>query len=150
VRVSALAALALLAGCSSGAETLSFAPIAACFKVEQPMEKVFRSADEWQDFHRGAALRPADPVPAVDFAQKMVVARFDGGGSACVGFAIESVEVDGDGVTVQAARHTSPNPCILILAYPQVVLEVPRRDLPVRFRIRDVQSDPPAETRPCF
>jgi len=102
------------------------------------------------DFHRSAALRPADPPPAVDFAQKMVVARFDGGGSACVGFTIEAVEVDGDAVTVQATRHTSPGPCILILAYPQVVLEVPRRDLPVAFRIRDVQSDPPAETRPCL
>jgi hypothetical protein len=146
----ALGSLALLAGCSAGVETLTFGRIAVCFRVEQPMEKVFRTIQEWEDFHRSAALRPSDPVPVVDFAQNMVVARFDGGGSSCVGFTIESVEVDGDAVTVQATRHSSTKPCILILAYPQVVLEVPRRDLPVRFRIRDVQSDPPAESRSCF
>jgi hypothetical protein len=146
----AFGSLALLAGCSAGVETLTFARIAACFRVEQPMEKVFRSAQEWEDFHRSAALRPADSVPAVDFAQKMVVARFDGGGSACVGFTVESADVDDDVVVVRATRNTSPSPCIAILAYPQVLLEVPRRDLPVRFLIRDLRSDPPAESRSCF
>lgn len=143
-------AAALLAGCPADGEVLPFKPVGGCFKVEQPAEKVFRTAEEWEEFHRNAALRPPDGAPAVDFAQKMIVAHFDGSGSACVGFTVESVAVGRGALTVQATRNTSPNPCIAVVAYPQVVLEVPRRDLPVRFRIRDIRKDPPAQPKACF
>jgi hypothetical protein len=143
-------ALALPACPRDGEGALAFSPLAVCFRVEEPAEKVFRTAGEWEAFHRASALRPSDGAPPVDFAQKMVVGHFDGSGSACVGFTVERVEVGKEAVTVRATRHASPNPCILVVAYPQLVLELPRRDLPVKFRIVDARDAPPASQKACF
>ncbi|HUG54846.1 MAG TPA: hypothetical protein VMR21_14650 [Vicinamibacteria bacterium] len=139
-------ALALLAGCEGGAETLTHSVLSVCLRVEQPTERVFRTAEEWRAFADPVAR---GPVPAPDFGQVMVAAHFDGTGSACVGFTVESVEESGGEVVVEATRHTSPDPCIAVLAYPQLVLTIERRDLPVRFRIRDVMDRVPGATPPC-
>jgi hypothetical protein len=142
-------AVILLGGPVGGDDAVAFSPVNVCFKVERPTEKAFRTAEEWEAFNRAAALRLADGAPPIDFEQKMVVAHFDGSGSACVGFTVEKVEIGDNAVTVRATRSTSPHPCIAVVAYPQVVLEVPRKNLPVRFRIRNVRKEPSVQPRRC-
>jgi Fe-S cluster biogenesis protein NfuA len=141
------AALAFVVAACDATEALRYAPVAVCLRVEQPSEQVFRTAEEWAAFvrrHGGAAS-----VPSFDFGTTMVAAHFDGTGSACVGFTVESVEATDDEIVVQATRHTSPDPCIAVLAYPQLVIAVDRRDLPVRFRIRDVSDRMPGVAPSC-
>lgn len=141
------AVLALVVAACDGVEAVRYAPVAVCLRVEQPSEQVFRTAEEWAAFIRryGAAAS----VPSFDFGTTMVAAHFDGTGSACVGFTVESVEAGDDEVVVQATRHVSPDPCIAVIAYPQLVIAVDRRDLPVRFRIRDVSDRTPGVAPSC-
>jgi hypothetical protein len=131
---TAMACAALLSCAEPVEEALAFRLLPTCFQREQSLEQTVRTAAEWQalaGLHRGA-------LPPVGFDSDMVALRLDGGGSACVRFSVDSVEVTESRVLVNAVRHTSPDPCILILAYPQLVLSFPQRDLPVNFRIRDV------------
>jgi hypothetical protein len=136
---------ALLA-CSETGAALTYSVLSTCIRVEQPTERVFRTAEEWRAF---AEPRAARPVPVPDFGQVMIAAHFDGTGSACVGFTVESVEERADEVVVNATRHTSADPCIAVIAYPQLVLSIERRDLPVRFRVRDVTDRTPGAIPAC-
>jgi hypothetical protein len=134
---AALLALALGACDEPVEDTLAFRLLPTCFQREQSLEATFRSDAEWRsvaDLHRG-------PLPAVDFGTSMVAARLDGAGSACVRFSVDSVQRTASRVLVNAARHTSPDPCVAVVAYPQLVLTVERLDLPVNFRIRDVRDN---------
>jgi hypothetical protein len=146
-RVVGVLALFLLAGCGEGGDPLTHSVLSVCLRVEQPSERVFRTAEEWRAFTTPVAR---GPVPSPDFGQVMVAAHFDGTGSACVGYTVESVEATEDEVIVQATRHSSPDPCIAILAYPQLVLSLERRDLPVRFRIRDSVDRVPGAVPACI
>ena len=109
---------------------------------------MFRTAEEWAAFVRRYGGTAS--VPTFDFATTMVAAHFDGTGSACVGFTVEAVEVGDDAVVVQATRHVSPDSCIAVVAYPQLVIAVDRRDLPVRFRIREVTDRTPGVAPSCI
>lgn len=147
--MGAMVAVAVLAsGCTAGDDgALRFTVLPACLKVEQPQERVFRTPAEWASFQ--AAHPGSDGGGAVDFSQSMVAARFDGTGSACTGFTVESASAS-DGMTVvRATRHTSPNPCIAIVAYPQLVLVLPRRDDAVAFRIADSRDNAAVQIRAC-
>jgi hypothetical protein len=140
-------ALALLHGCSASDESLDFSLLETCVQLRQPATEVFRSVQAWQDFYRSSG---AGQPPAVDFSRFMVAARFEGTGSACVGFTVEEVVADENGVAIHATRHESPGPCIAVLAFPQLVLAVEARDLPVEFDVRSVRDEPPGQPRPCF
>src|SRR5262245_44439539 len=115
---TSVALLALLGAAACGGDPeLGFELVGACVAEENPGEEVFRMEAHWDRFLRahGAAT-----VPPVDFSQRMVASRFDGGGSACTRLTVENVlETDG-AVTVEATRHLYDGPCILLLAYPQV------------------------------
>lgn len=147
-RVFALAASGLVAGCQAGGDQpLGFRIVDTCLKVEERTEVVFRSASDLAEFwgrHGGAGS-----APQVDFTRFMLAAHFDGTGSACVRFTVEDVVAEEGTVRIEATRHTSPDPCIAVLAYPQLVVEVEDRDLPVSFRIRDAR-DNLGRTIPCF
>jgi hypothetical protein len=127
-----------LLGCEEAVEErLSFRLVAACFQRDQSLERTFRTNAEWQsmaDVHRG-------PLPQVDFGTTMVAAHLDGAGSACVRFSVDEVQLTRSRVIVAAVRHVSPDPCIAIVAYPQLVLTFEQRDEPVSFRIRDVRDN---------
>jgi hypothetical protein len=144
---AAAVALALLHGCSESDESLDFSVLETCVQLRQPATEVFRSAQAWQDFYRSSG---AGQPPAVDFSRFLVAARFEGTGSACVGFTVEEVVADENGVVVHATRHESPGPCIAVLAFPQLVVAVEVRDLPVEFDVSSVRDEPPAQPRPCF
>jgi len=144
----AAASLALLPGCAGTAgESLDFSVLETCIQVREPSVEVFRTAEAWQEFHRETG---SGQPPAVDFSRFLVAARFEGTGSACVGFTVEDVVGDEDRVVIQATRHESPGPCIAVLAFPQLVVAVPARDLPVEFDLRNRRDDPPSRPRPCF
>lgn len=145
----ALAAALALSGCEGDGATVAHSVMAVCLRVEQPTEQVFRTAEAWQSFADGHSARPR-PLPMPDFGQMMIAAHFDGAGSACVGFTVESVAGRGDEIVVMATRHTSPDICVAVIAYPQLVLSLERRDLPVRFRIRDTGDRPPGGGAPCI
>jgi hypothetical protein len=136
--LAAACAVAFAVACAEPVEeTLAHQLLPACFQREQSLERTFRTDTEWQsmaNIHRG-------PLPPVDFGTTMVAAHLDGGGSACVRFSVDSVQVTSSRVLVNAARHTSPDPCIALLAYPQLVLSFAQQDLPVSFRIRDVRDN---------
>jgi hypothetical protein len=139
-----VACVALVSCAEPVEETLTFRLLPTCFQREQSLEQTARTAAEWQalaSLHRG-------PLPPVSFDSDMVALRLDGGGSACVRFSVDDVQVTESRVIVNAVRHSSPDPCILILAYPQLVLAFPQRDLPVSFRIRDV-TDNAGDTARC-
>jgi hypothetical protein len=138
----------LACGCTRGDDgAVRFTMLPACLKVEQPQERVYRTAEEWASFQ--AAHPGGDGGGAVDFSRSMVAARFDGTGSACVGFTVESVSASDGMIVVRATRHTSPNPCIAVVAYPQLVLVLPRRDDAVAFRIADSRDDSAVQIRAC-
>jgi len=141
--------LAVLAcGCTRGDDgVLRFTVLPTCLKVEQPQERVFRTAEEWANFQ--AAHPGGDAGGAVDFSQSMVAARFDGTGSACTGFTVESASASDGTIVVRATRHTSPNPCIAVVAYPQLVLVLPRRDDAVSFRMADSRDNAAVQIRAC-
>jgi len=147
VRRAGTAALALLALSCGGAgrEELRFALVSTCLQYAQPTERVFRTSAEWS-----AAHRVGQDVPAIDFGANEVAARFDGPGSACTSFSVEAVRVEDGFVVVHATRHASTLPCILIVAYPQVLVSLPRRDEPVRFVINSVSGDAPGPARACY
>jgi hypothetical protein len=134
--------------CANSGALLAHSVLAVCLRVEQPTERVFRTAEEWRAFADSHGARPS-PLPTPDFGQTMIAAHFDGTGSACVGFTVESVEEREDEVVVNATRHASPDPCIAVLAYPQLLLSIERRDRPVEFRIRDVTDRTPGDAPPC-
>ena len=143
--VVGFATVGLACGGESG--PLGFTILPTCLKVDSPQERVFRTAEEWTSFQ--AAHPGGDAGGPVDFASSMVAARFDGTGSACAGFTVDDV-VERDGmIVVRAVRHTSPNPCIAVVAYPQLALVMPRRDGPVEFRIVDARDEVSAQTRAC-
>ena len=141
--VLGLAALGFACGAEDG--PLDFTVLPACLKVEQPQERVFRTAEEWTSFQ--AAHSGGDG--AVDFSRSIVAARFDGTGSACIGFTVERVSASDGMIVVRATRHASPNPCIAVVAYPQLVLVLPRRDDAVVFRIADARDDGAVQIRAC-
>ena len=141
----ALAALVGATACGGDPE-LGFEVVNACVAVEQPGEQVFRTEAEWETFLQAHG---APTVPAVDFTQRMVASRFDGGGSACTRLTVENVlETDG-AVTVEATRHLFDGPCILLLAYPQVSVSIEQRDVPVQWRIAEVTSTQQPSGRSC-
>ena len=143
---AALLLSTLLAACDAdGDGPLRFSRIEACFRVREPGERVFTTAQDWAAFH---ALYGSGALPSVDFNRSVVVARFDGAGSACTAFTVEGVAQRDGRVEVSMTRHVSPGPCILVIAYPQIVLEIERRDAPVSFSIAEAR-DTRAAT-PCL
>jgi hypothetical protein len=140
--------LALLAsGCEGGDGPVPSSVLEACLEVEAAQDQVFRNAEDWQRFYADHAEEGT--APAVDFGRSVLAAHFDGGGSACVGFTLDRVETNDGTVTIDATRHTSSGPCIDVVAYPQMLVVVERRDTPVVFRIRDVIGPPPPTHTPC-
>jgi hypothetical protein len=126
---------------------LTVTVLPACLKLETPHEAVFRTAEEWTRFL--AAHAGGDGGGAVDFSRSMVAAHFDGTGAACVGFTVESVSASDGMIVVRATRHSSPNPCIAVVAYPQLVLVLPRRDDAVVFRIADARDEAAVQIHAC-
>ena len=143
--VLGLAALTFACGADDG--PLGFTVLPACLTVEQPQEHVFRSAEEWTRFQ--AAHAGSSSAGPVDFTQSMVAARFDGAGSACTAFTAESVSASDGMMVVRATRHVSPNPCIAVVAYPQLVLVLPRRDDAVAFRIVETRDQAAVQIPAC-
>jgi hypothetical protein len=147
-RLIALACLALpLLACNGDSEeALSFDFVATCLHLSERTTRVFRNDAEWQAIHRENGNGNA---PAVDFSRSMVAAYFDGPGSACTSFSVEKVAVQDDSIVVSATRHGSTLPCIAVVAYPQLLVQLPRRDEPVRFDIREVQGESSGPVRAC-
>ena len=120
-----------------------------CVQVPERLEQVFRTESEWLSF---LSRRDTEGSrPAVDFGQRMIAAHFEGEGSACTGYTVDNVVERLDEVRVQATRHLFTGPCIAVIAYPQVIVSIENRDLPVRFQIRDVETAqlPEGATRAC-
>ena len=142
VRRRGLLALLLFAtACGEGpSRPVAFQLLKTCLLVPQVQDQVFRDSNSWSAFHRQYAKDPTSAPPAVDFTQSVVAAHFDGTGSACVTFTVESVEEEDGQSVVRATRHVSTNPCIAILAYPQVALTIARRDLSPVFRISETRD----------
>jgi hypothetical protein len=142
--------LALLAsGCAEGGESpVPHSILGACLHVDAAQEQVFRTAPDWERFY--ADHTAGGTAPAVDFGRSVLAAHFDGTGSACVGYTVESVEIRDGEVTIDATRHTSPEPCVDVVAYPQLLVVVEIRDRPVVFRIRSVSGPPPPTHTPCL
>ena len=124
---------------------LASSVVSTCLQYPQTTERVFRSDAEWQAVHR----ENNRTAPAVDFAQSIVAGHFDGGGSACTTFSVEDVSLRDGTIVVAATRHLSTLPCIAIVAYPQLVLQLPRGDQPVRFDIREVRGESAGSVRAC-
>lgn len=143
-------AAALAAGCPGKGEEgpVAFSILRTCLRVPQPTERVFTTAEEWEEFLGRYA--GAEAPPAVDFGRFVLAARFDGTGSACMVFTVEGVGVKDGQVVVRATRNLSPDPCTAVLAFPQVVVTVARRDLPVVFRIGEVVRPVESGARPCL
>jgi hypothetical protein len=138
----------LTSGCAESVDGgVPSSVLEACLKVPTAQERVFRNAEDWQRFY--AEHTEGGAAPAVDFGRSLLAAHFDGAGSACVGFTLDRVEVRDGEVTIDATRHTSQDPCITVVAYPQLLVVVDRRDTPVTFRIRDVVGPPPPGHTPC-
>jgi hypothetical protein len=140
-----LIALVTLAACGETGSPVRHSILEACVRVPTASERVFRTAEEWNTFlaaNRGTS-------PAVDFSTSMVAAHFDGEGSACVGYTVESVEEREGEIVVRATRHESPDPCIAVVAYPQVVIALETRAENVRFEITRVQDRATTSTRSC-
>jgi hypothetical protein len=141
----AMLALLASAGCGSDDE-LGFQVVDACAPVEQASEQVFRTEAEWETFLLShGAIR----VPDVDFTQRMVASRFDGGGSACTRLTVENVLETEGRVTIEATRHLYDGPCVLLLAFPQVSVSVEQRDLPVEWQITSVTTSNQPQGRSC-
>jgi hypothetical protein len=141
--------LALLApGCVEGGQgPVPYSTLVACLHVDAAQEQVFRNAPGWERFY--AEHKEGGTAPAVDFGGSVLAAHFDGAGSACVGYTVEGVEIRDGEVTIDATRHTSSEPCIEVVAYPQLLVVVETRDRPVVFRIRNVIGPPPPTHTPC-
>lgn len=141
-----LITLGALAGCASDSGTpVPYSVVDACVRVPTPTERVFRTAAEWSAFlaaNRGTS-------PAVDFTASMVAGHFDGEGSACVGYTVESVEETDGEIVARVTRHESPDPCIAVIAYPQLVITVESRPENVRFEITRVRDRATPQTRSC-
>ncbi len=138
----------VLPGCAGDSEgDLAFTMVQTCLAFSEPAERVFRDAQEWQEAHRKNGQGEA---PAIDFTRFQVAGRFDGGGSACTSFSVEGVSVEAGEVVVRATRHVSTQPCILILAHPQVLVTMPRREEPVRFVVTEVQGASSGPARACY
>lgn len=140
-----LIAVGTIAGCTSGTP-VPYSILDACVRVAAPTERVFRTAAEWSAFlsaNRGTS-------PAVDFTASMVSGHFEGEGSACVGYTVESVEEKEGEIVVRATRHESPDPCIAVLAYPQLVIALESRPANVRFEIARVGDRATPQTRSCI
>jgi hypothetical protein len=135
-------ALALVApGCAAGpSEDLPFTLVEACLQFERPTERVFRTEREWLDAHGIPPGQPS-PFPAYDFNRDQIAGHFDGGGSACTSFGVDRVVVDDGMLVIHATRYVSTQPCILILAHPQVMILTEKRDEPVRFDVREVRGE---------
>jgi hypothetical protein len=144
----ALGLAAGLAGCrSADFERLAFEVVPVCVRTEEAGERVFRTEAEWTTF---LAAHHATAPPGIDFGQRMVVSRFDGGGSACTSWTVEDALVTDGVVVVQATRHLFEGPCIAVLAFPQVTVSVERRDLPVQFRVREVRTSSTGAGSSCY
>jgi hypothetical protein len=140
-----LIALVTLAACGETGSPVRHSIVEACVRVPTASERVFRSAAEWSAFltaNRGTSA-------PVDFSTSMVAAHFDGEGSACVGYTVESVEEREGEIVVRATRHESPDPCIAVIAYPQLVITLDQRPENVRFEITRVQDRASTSTRSC-
>jgi hypothetical protein len=142
-------ALALLSpACGEGGDgPVPATVLTACLRVEEPQEQVFRNAEDWQRFY--SEHSEGGSAPTVDFGRASLAAHFDGTGSACASITLDTVAARDGSVTIDATRRTSPGPCIDVVAYPQLLVVVERRDVPVVFRIRDVTAAPPADHVPC-
>lgn len=142
--------LALLgSACAEGGDgPVQSSVLQACLHVGAPQEQVFRNAADWERFY--ADHTDGGPAPGVDFGRSVLAARFDGTGSACVSFTLDAVAIREGTVTIDATRQTSPDPCVAVVAYPQLLVVVERRDTPVVFRIRDVTGALPEGHAPCF
>jgi hypothetical protein len=141
--------LALLApGCGEGGEgPVPSSVLDACLHVDTAQEQVFRNDEDWQRFY--ADHTEGGAAPSVDFGRSVLAAHFDGAGSACVGYTLDSVELRDGEVTIDATRHNSPGPCVDVVAYLQLLVVVETRDRPVVFRIRNVIGPPPPTLTPC-
>ena len=149
-RSAVLLPLALVAsGCAEGSDgVVPSKVLEACLHVGAPQEQVFRNAADWERFY--ADHTEGGAAPTVDFGPSVLAAHFDGTGSACVSLTLDAVAVLEGTVTVDATRHTSPDPCIGVVAYPQLRVVVEWRDTPVVFRIRDVTGGLPEGHAPCL
>lgn len=147
-RRAATILLALIAsGCEGGDGPVPSSLLDACLHVDAAQDHVFRNAEDWQRFYDDHTEEGT--APAVDFGRSVLAAHFDGAGSACVGYTLDGVELRDGEVVIDATRHDSPGPCIDVVAYPQLLVVVERRDMPVVFRIRDLIGPPPAAHTPC-
>lgn len=147
----AAAAAAGLSGCSGTGDPIRAEVLNTCLRVPAFREQVFRSDAEYRSFALQYPIGTTHQDPALDYGSRMLVAHFDGQGSACSGFSVTRVDADDEAVTVHAVRHVSPNPCIAVIAYPQLALAVEARDLPVVWRIRELSGEvPPNGVRACM
>ena len=136
-------------GCVQGDAGVSFSIVPSCVRVKQATERVFQTAEEWQTFVQENGGMVSDGS-LVDFSRFVLAARFDGPGPACTGFTVEDVLVRDGRVEIRATRHTWPGACVLVLAYPQLVVAIERRGMPVVFRIADARDEVPSQTRRCI
>jgi hypothetical protein len=89
------------------------------------------------------------PAPAIDFARSMVAGHFDGRGEPCTTFSVQEVARRDDTIVVNATRHELTGCAPTVIGLPQVTLELPRHDLPVRFQIQHVRGDTTGPVRAC-
>ena len=122
------------------------APFAYYSGIDDSTRLVVRDAATWRA--RWAAInremRPAPPLPTVDFAREMIVVaalgqRVSGGWS----IVIDSAAWRGDTIDVFVRRLAPGHGCFTTAAIssPVDVVRLPRRDAPVRFSERLVRED---------
>jgi hypothetical protein len=104
--------------------------------------EVVRSQEEWEEFwtsHRAGRLPETDP-PAVDFAERMVLAVIDGqeptGGHT---FNVTSIGVVGDRLIVSVERSIPGEGCLVasVVTWPFHIVETERSDLEAGFDVTD-------------
>lgn len=109
---------------------------------DEAVLEVARTQEEWQDLwsrHR-AGRQPVTEPPAVDFAERMVVAVIDGqqptGGHT---FYVTGIEVVGERLVVRVERSVPGEGCVVasVLTWPFHVVETAKSDLEAGFDVTE-------------
>lgn len=106
--------------------------------IDTALRVVVKEPDRWRELWAQVAGQrtPAPPIPAVDFAEEMVlVAAMGRRGTGGYSIAIDRVQRDDEAI-VATVVETSPGPgCMLTqaLTAPVTAVKLPRSDLPVRY-----------------
>jgi len=140
-------ALPMLACGGAPEGPIAFSVVPTCLEFRQATERVFRSDTEWRAAHRENS---DGTPPAIDFARSMVAGHFDGRGEPCTSFSVQGVSRRDDTLVVTATRHERTGCAPTVLGFPQVMLELPRHDLPVRFEIQHVRGESTGPVRACL